>query len=113
MNIKHILKIGENAHGYEFKVGLLGDRWIGYADSAFGAFFFPQVSEGAQMGLTDKNEAIKRTLIVALTPEHGYGGVDTYYVDEALRPTPEELAAAEDAVPFEYEGYEDNWDDGG
>lgn len=91
MNIKHIVKIGENAHGYEFKVGLLGERWVGYADSSVGSFFFPGVGEEHMMGVKDKNDAIKLTLIVALTPEHGYGGVDTYFVDEALRPTEDEV----------------------
>jgi len=79
--------LGRN-HVYAFYVGKTNDgRWVGFADS-FGpsgnTSFFSQVSDdGIQLGVTDRDEAIKMTDAVANMPE--YGGIDNWRLDPSLR----------------------------
>ena len=83
--------VGTNARGYTFAVGLVGDRWLGYALGGGGLFVFSEVSRGVDlgMGLDDREEAIGRVAALAQDPGHGFGGVDRWHVPERLRADPE------------------------
>ena len=96
MDILERVEVGDNGLGYRFAVGSISDegggvRWVGFADSDAGAFIFPSVSEGHVAGLTDRDLAIRLTGAIAQSFEHGYGGVDRWFVDESLRGDPEEF----------------------
>ncbi len=110
IQIDEVLVIGENDGGYQFAVGRIADRWIGFArDNAFsrraraafraegfapepaGLFVFHEVGEDCQMGLTDKGRAIRLTGAVACDPESSYGGIDRWYVPEELRGRPDDF----------------------
>jgi len=78
LEIKETLLIGENDRGYQFCVGLIGDRWCGFA-----------------LGRSsDRDEAIRKTGAIACDPESAYGGVTRWYVDEPLRGDPEDFRCA-------------------
>ena len=96
LEIGNILQVGENDIGYRFAVGTIPDegggvRWIGFADSDVGAFIFPAICEGHMMGTKDRDRAIKLTGAIAQSFEHGYGGVDRWFVPEELRGKPEDF----------------------
>ena len=96
IQIEQTLLIGENDHGYQFCVGLVGDRWCGFAVGQLdggdqGVWFFPAVAEGFVMGLTDRDAAIRLTGAIASDPESAFGGVTRWYVDEPLRGAPEDF----------------------
>lgn len=98
--ITEVLKIGDNSHGYWFGVGKYGSRWVGFAVSVVGEgrtgiFFLPGISEDYQLGLSDREKCIRMTGAVAQSPEHGYGGIERWYIGEELRGTPEEFRCAE------------------
>lgn len=86
--------IAENDAGYEFGVGLLGRRWVGFAlarrdtSEPFLMFFSEVSTEDYQLGLEDRDEAIRLTAALAVDPEN-YGGVDRWLIDEELRGDPE------------------------
>jgi hypothetical protein len=80
--------IGDNRHGYAFAVGRVGDRWLGYAITRLGLFLFPGVSEGVDLGMEDRDEAIRRVGAIAQDLNSGYGGVETWHVPEELRGDP-------------------------
>lgn len=96
MELTERVEVGENGLGYRFAVGSIPDegggvRWIGFADSDEGAFIFSQISEGHVVGITDRDRAIRLTGAIAQSPEHGYGGVETWFVEEPLRGRPEDF----------------------
>jgi len=100
LELTDILKIGENDHGYSFAVGKLGGRWVGFAvgdlgEGKQGMFFLPGISEEYELGLTDRELAIRMTGAVAQSPEHGYGGIERWFVVEELRGRPEDFQCAE------------------
>jgi hypothetical protein len=107
LSITDLEVIADNDH-WRFAVGKLGeDRWCGFAlpsrspvEKAFiGAglppidpqmvMFLPEVCEGFNAGVKDKNRAILLTGAVAQDVESCYGGVDRWYVPEELRGDPE------------------------
>ena len=88
IRLHQTLLIGEN-DCYQFCVGLVDDRWCGFVvgqldNSHKCLFFLPGVGEGHVMGLTDRDEAIRKTGAIACDPESAYGGVTRWYVDEPL-----------------------------
>lgn len=101
MEIGERIQVGENDIGYTFAVGSIPDedggvRWIGFAEGDTGeqgrvAFIFPAVCEGHMMGVKDRDLAIKLTGAIAQSSEHGYGGVERWFVDESLRGKPEDF----------------------
>ena len=113
IEITDTVAIGHNDRGYYFWVGQVGSRWIGFASEspevlrakrAFGAdglgvdpsmlFLFPEVSDGYDMGLRDRDKAIRLTGAVAQAPESAYGGIDHWHVPEALRGQPDDFRCA-------------------
>lgn len=93
--------IGENQL-YQFAIGLLGDRWVGFAvgkdrpgKRRMGAekmlFILPGVSEDCRLGLTDRNLAIRMTTAAAQDPEGGYGVITHWHVGPELRAGPDEF----------------------
>lgn len=96
MELTERVEVGENNHGYRFAVGkIAGDRWIGFADSDVGAFVLPGMSEEYEMGLADRDRAIKLTGAIAQSAEHGYGGIARWFVDESLRGKPEDFTCSD------------------
>jgi len=100
MKVQDVVQVGENDLGYRFAVGAIPDedggvRWIGYADSDVGAFIFPGICEGHMMGIKDRERAIKLTGAIAQSFEHGYGGVERWFVTEELRGKPEDFRCAD------------------
>lgn len=98
MRIDQTLLIGENEH-YQFFVGRMGDRWIGFAvgDLEGGdrlMCVFPEIADRYQLGLVDRDEAIRRTGAIACDVESSYGGVTTWHVDEDLRGDPDSYRCA-------------------
>ncbi len=88
--------IGENRYRYRFAVGRLGPRWLGFAigeleDSNRMLFIFPEVGNGAELGLANRNEAIRLTSAVACDAAQGYGGVDRWMIPPRLRGDPEDF----------------------
>lgn len=107
LDLTDVFFIGEN-DAYRFGIGRLGDRWVGFAqegqasersrrafrsegmDVAPGMlFFFPEVSEGFELGVADRQHAILLTGALAQDPENCYGGVEKWHVPEGLRGDPE------------------------
>lgn len=93
LNIRCVEIIADNRYGWQYVVGLLGDRWIGAAVSQAGQgqrilMLLPEVAEGVELGLVDKTEAIRLTAALAQDPER-YGGVDRWLIHESLRGDPE------------------------
>jgi hypothetical protein len=89
-------EIGENDHGYRFAIGKMGDRWIGFADGDLGngkrvLFMFPHISENYQMGMADRDLVIKLTGAIAESLEHGYGGIERWFIPDELRGKPEDF----------------------
>jgi hypothetical protein len=87
LHLRDVFLIGEN-DAYIFGVGRVGDRWIGFATDgsyarrvrdAFGAeglpadasmlFVFPQIAEGYQMGILDRECCVLLTGAIAEDPE--------------------------------------------
>jgi len=110
LEIHDILLIGENDYGWEFAVGRIGERWLGFArDGAFSqhvrqAFaseglavepgymhLFPEVAEGVEIGLPDKERAILLTGALAQDPEQPFGGIDRWHVPEEQRGKPDDF----------------------
>lgn len=86
MNITNVQIIGKNSLGYRFVVGQLEDgSWIGYADSDYGAFFFPEIATGYQMGVADRDTAVGLTIAKAQDAQSGYGGIETWHIPESER----------------------------
>lgn len=99
LNLSDVTKIGENNHGYEFMVGLLGGRWVGFAIGSengvrIGLFFLPNIQEDFQLGVKDKTLAILLTGAIAQSAEYSYGGVARWFVGEDLRGDPEAFRCA-------------------
>lgn len=91
INIVNITIVGSNAHGYEFGVGQVAGRWVGFAKGGGGLFFFSEICEGVQLGTPDRDLAIRMTGACAQDPARGYGGIDTWKVPKALRGRPEDF----------------------
>lgn len=94
-----VYKIGENDWGYWFGIGLLKDRWTGFAVGTWKddkgehqmMFFFPEIADDLVMGKTDRDLVIKLTGAIAQSVEHAYGGVSRWFVPEDLRGKPEDF----------------------
>jgi hypothetical protein len=96
MDILERIEVGENDNGYRFAVAKIpGERWIGFADSDYGAFVFPSISENHIMGIAGRELAIKLTGAIAQSIEHGYGGITRWFVEEELRGRPEDFTCDE------------------
>jgi hypothetical protein len=89
-----VTMIGRNEQ-YGFGVGQIGKRWVGFAvghtDEEKMLFFFPEIMEEFQMGVMDKEDAIKKAGAIAQDEEKGYGGIEEWYVEERLQADPEEF----------------------
>jgi hypothetical protein len=86
--------IGENDHGYRFGVYQDGVRWFACAvgkdkDGENLMFVLPNA------GGEDKDREIRLAGAIAQDPEHGYGGVDRWFVSEELRGDPEDFRCKE------------------
>jgi len=82
---------------YTFHIGLVEDRWLGFAlsrETPRSLFFFPEVSDDLQMGMKDQNKAVLLTGALAQDVESGYGGITTWEVPEELRGDPEKYRCA-------------------
>jgi hypothetical protein len=55
---------------------------------------FFEVADGYDLGLLDRDRAIRMTGAVAQDVEASYGGVDRWFVAEALRGKPEDFRCA-------------------
>ena len=96
VEITERVEVGENDHGYRFAVGRLeSGRWVGFADSDYGAFIFPGMATGCEIGTADRERAIRLTGAIAQSIEHGYGGVARWFVEDALRGKPEDFTCEE------------------
>lgn len=95
LGVTDIEKIGENDYGYWFGVGRICSRWVGFAMGALPEgdqmmFFLPGISESYELGVKERELAIKLTGAIALAGEHGYGGITRWFVPEELRGKPED-----------------------
>lgn len=96
IQVEDAFKVGENDHGYYFGVGRVGGRWVGFAvgdagESGQMMFLLPGISEDYHLGLLDRDRAIRMTGAIAQSPEHGYGGISRWFVEESLRGKPEDF----------------------
>jgi hypothetical protein len=101
--------IGRNDH-WSFAVARVGDRYLGvgmeqiplrakspdgrvniYLERPYYMHVFAEVSEGVELGMQDKTMAILLTGALAEDPEHGFGGVDEWFVPEDLRGEPKDF----------------------
>jgi len=89
--LQDVFKIGENDYGYWFGVARMNDRWVGFAFGDNCIFFLPGVHECHELGLLDRDMAIKLTGANAQALENGYGGISRWFVDESLRGRPEDF----------------------
>jgi hypothetical protein len=92
--------IGYNDHGYMFGVARVGERWVGFALAALsngrdGMFLLPGISSDHRLGLADRERAIRMVGAVASAPEHGYGGIERWFVGEELRGKPDDFRCVE------------------
>ena len=88
IQIEQEVDVGRNSHGYTFHVGLLSGYWLGYAQGAETIFLFPGIRTGHQLGILDRDEAIRRVGAIAQDPASGYGGIEEWSVEESLRGDP-------------------------
>lgn len=99
--------IGENDL-YQFAAGRLGGQWFGYAVGQINknermAFLLPGCDEDSidyllpEISDDDdvRNMIIKRVGAVAAHFEHGYGGIERWFVEEDLRGTVYDFECAE------------------
>lgn len=90
LQIRDVLKIGDNQYGYYFAVGRIDNRWIGWAGAEQAIFLFPEIEENYELGLLDRDLVIKLTGAIAQSAEYGYGGIDQWYIPASLRGKPED-----------------------
>src|SRR5262245_31906220 len=88
--------IGENDQSYKFAVANIGKRWVGFAYGALEngdrmLFMFPSISEESYLGLEDRELVIKLTGAIAQDYEHGYGGIERWFIPEELRGKPDDF----------------------
>jgi hypothetical protein len=110
LKIEELVVIGENDYGWRFAVGRIGERWLGLglesantvaARCAFRDEGLPvepgymhvigAVSRDHELGLPDKEAAIRLTGAIAQDPAHAFGGVERWLVPEALRGRPDDF----------------------
>lgn len=115
------LMIGDNDVGYKFGVGLAGDRWLGFAlgDLPGGdkmLFVMPNVSEGFDLGLKDRDQAILMTGAIAQDPESAFGGITRWFVQADLRGDPNTIArcprCGEIGCQDDHDDFESGFDSG-
>lgn len=101
LRIDDIAVIAENDLGYRFGVGRVGDRWIGFATESEGIdvdpgmlFIIPEICDGFEMGILDRDRCVLLTGAIAQDPEYGFGGVERWHVPEHLRGKPEDFRCA-------------------
>lgn len=106
LNMSDYLTVAENA-SYWFCIASIGERWVGLAapkrspaEAAFadeGLEVTPQllmlldISDGFELGVTDRRRAILLTGALAQDPENAYGGIDTWHVAPELRGHPDDF----------------------
>lgn len=93
--VRDSLLVAENDHGYQFCVGTIEGRWVGFAvgfenGQAWGVFLFSEISVAHRLGVESREEAIRMTAALAQDDESAYGGVDRWHVQEELRASPED-----------------------
>ena len=72
LQFEEVTLVGLNA-GYRFAVGRVKDRWLGFAIGELDGgermlFIFPEIADGALLGLADKERAILLTGAIACDP---------------------------------------------
>jgi len=94
IEIEDALLVGENELS-KFLVGRVEGRWMGFAlqgpKGQGGMFVFTELHEGTQLGLLDRERAIRLTGAVACDPEAMYGGIDRWHVPAELRGRPDDF----------------------
>jgi hypothetical protein len=95
ITIEEEVEVGTNGFGYTFCVGLVSGCWLGYARTGGGLFLMSEIATGHQLGIVDRDEAIRRVGALAQDPENAYGGIDLWFVAEDLRGDPEAYRCAE------------------
>jgi len=96
LKFEQIIPVGENDYGYTFAVGVLSGRFVGFALGTYTEkgeekkllTCLPGMVENYELGLTDRERAIKLTGACALDSSQGYGGIDRWLVEESLRGRP-------------------------
>jgi hypothetical protein len=129
LTLADVVVIGENDH-WRFCIGRMDGRWIGFAAepadlarSAFAAeglevqpqmlFVLTEVSDHHQLGLLDRDKAIRMTTAVACDLEADYGGIDRWHVAANLRGKPEDFRCIRcgyigcDGIDCKYEYWEE------
>lgn len=92
LDIQNWTLIGKNDLGYEFFVGSIAHKWIGFAVGAQTVSLFSQIADrDYELGLTDKARVILLTGAIAQDDESGYGGITEWFVPENQRGDPEKL----------------------
>ncbi len=108
LELHDVTIIAENDHGWRFGVGRIGERWVGFGtesaarEQSRAAFdseglpvdpgylhLFTEVGTATEMGVADRDEAIRLTGAAAQDPEACFGGIDRWFVAEDLRGDPE------------------------
>lgn len=131
MDLTDVLVIADNSAGWRFCVGRSGGRWLGFAapgrspaELAFASeglevspqmlMVMPEVSEGYQLGVEDRDRAIRLTGAVAQEDDGCYGGVERWFVPEDLRGRPDDFRCKKcDHVGCDGTECGDDYDDGG
>lgn len=90
--IRYVDVLGWN-RDWIFRVGLLGDRWIGVAQSQDSAcpyvHFAPEISEDLHLGVTTQAEATRRLSAVMQDDQQMFGPVTTWVLPPEKRIDPE------------------------
>jgi hypothetical protein len=98
LSFSEVLNVGDNRR-YLFAVGKLADRWAGFAvgkprpgkpDEPRMIFIFPEISDDYTLGIESRDEAIRMTAAIAQDPESNYGGIKRWFVEDALRASPDD-----------------------
>lgn len=94
IQIEELTLLASNSH-WRFCVGRVGGRWLGFAlgDLEDGQQFmnvFHQVAQGCELGLPDRDEAIRLTTAIAWDPNSDFGRVNEWYCLAEMRGDPED-----------------------
>jgi hypothetical protein len=80
LHMTEYVEIGYNDQ-YVFAIGLIGVRWCGFAQSRVGhIFIFAQISDGYELGLLDRDAAMKMTAAWLQWGDGSYGHIDHWYI---------------------------------
>ena len=140
LSITEQFVLAEN-DGWRWCVGKLGNRWLGYAREGTHSEFsrrafaneglevqpsmlmlFHQVADGCELGVLDRERAVKLVTALAADPESDYGDVLHWFVPVEERGDPEALRCKRcgdvgcdgtQCVRDAWDDYRDAWDDYG